>query len=383
MNPYYESLLNPMTVMGVRIPDDSTTNTVTFSIIKRFPLTVNANGVAACIIGEAFNTGTPAGFMIPNPSSNSIGGTVGQYVVGFQNHTGATAGSLFSNATTTSGSPPITLEQWNSTSDSVPNLVATARLVSAGFSARSTVSDMNNSGLYAAAFLPKGYVRALGTVGGLDLSACSIDAILAAPGSITEPVNSGKGVSLTYQPLDETCRMYVDLDVAADTLSDAVSEELYMPGGFVCAVTGAYATSTIQCVLVLNYEGTPLHNTLIFQNSVDTAVDDPIAIAETMNRISSDDTARAGTHGFEGLHSTGYTVREMYHPIALRSGLHNGLAESSGMVIHSSPVRCHSSSKREKASTKVIKQDESMFSKLLKTVGNIAIDVAPKLLAAI
>lgn len=368
MNPYYLTLDEPAIYMGVRIPDDSDLNTVTFSLVKRITLTVSSNGVASLLLGQCYSAGAPVGTLIPNPAVQTVGGG-GSYVVGYKNNSAATAGALFNTAAGAGGSTPITLDSWNGTAQGVPSLCVSARLVSAGCTFRSTASTISNEGLFTGAFLPKGYVYGQGS--SYYMAGLTSDLVAAIPDSIQVPVNSPDGMTLKYQPLDETCRTFVDLDIDP-TSTDIATQDLFNPGAFLFCATGASANTTIQVCLVMNFEGVPRYNTLVFQNALDSAPDDPIAVAEAMNKISEQETAVAGTEGFDGLHSETHQIKGMVHPMVKTMGLSSTDHEASGIAIHRSAIKCMPSRSMDHAMTKDFDQGMSMFEQLANMVTSMA-----------
>jgi hypothetical protein len=380
MNPYYQTLDKPNEYMGVRIPDDCTIKTSTFTIVKRFAVTVTSSGVAACLIGQGQATSSDSyeSYLVPNPAVSSIGVTVpNSYVLGFTNHTAATSAALFSVATDASGSPQLSLAQWNAGSDSVPDLVGQARLVSGSLSARSTVSKMNNSGIFTAAFLPKGFVHANPSY---VLSTLTADLVAELPGSFQMPVSEEKGFEIKYRPIDSTCVTYCDLGLDPSTLAVTI-QDLYNPGAFLWCVTGAEAGSVIQCSLTLNYEGIPRANTLVFQNAVDSAKSDPIAMAEAYNAVADAPQVSEGTDLTDSLHSSELNYSGMVHPIISNMAL--GRVGASAMKIHESPVRCYCDKGLGKSRVQKVSQDETMFDKLAGLVGNLATTVGPELVAGL
>lgn len=374
-NPYFQTLDRPAEVLGVRIPDDCTIKTATFTCVKRFQCTVTSGGVAACLIGQVYD-GNPYGYIIPNPASSTVGGTATTYVVGVKNHATATATTLFSNLATTAGSPPIVLDQWASTNMAVPNLISNVRLVSGMISAKSTVATMSNSGIYTAGFLPKGYMGSIPS-GGSNIGTISADFVAAVPGSVQEQVSTGKGVMIKYQPTDSTCTTYVDTTRDPSSLSSA-DQDLSNPGAFLWCVTGAAAGSIIQCTLVLNYEGVPRTGNLAYTNELGSAISDPIAIAEAGNSIRDRPTASPGSDITDSLHSSEFASSGIAHPLIAKQGLVNA-RQGGFLAVHSGPMecRCYPGGGGD---MQPIKQDESLFDSAAGILGSLVKSIGPKLL---
>lgn len=379
MNLYYQTLAHPAETVGVRIPDDYSNDTVTFSLIKRFILTVNSNGVAAVAIGEAVFGNTVDGFFIPNITSSAVGNTSAtDHIIGYTNHTAATTSALFSSNTTAgTGSPPLKFTQWTSAGNSVDSLCTDVRLVSAGLSCRSTVGDLNNQGLYNAVSLPRGYLYD----NGYTLEGVGVSNIQAMDGVISVPVNTNKGIELTYQPDDEICLTWAPL-LRAPTQSNPNDRGMYAPGGFLVCVSGAYATSTIQCTLVCNYEGIPISDQLIFQNAMASVPDDPIAIAEAFNERESDDLAKEGTSGYDGLHTESFrSAKHASHALTYLAALQDS-PETDGIAVHGPRVLNFKNKKSKGAKVKEKAQDETMFSQIARIAIGAAERAAPEMLSA-
>jgi hypothetical protein len=382
-NLYYQTLSKPSEIGGVRIPDDYDHETVTFTIVDRITLTVTAGGVAAICVGEAVMGGTVDGFFVPNATNSlvGVGGGGVSHVVGYKNHTTATSAVLFSNAATTSGSPPVQFAAWNDNNTTVDDLLVEARLVSAGMSARSTVGDLNNQGLLYAASLPRGYNY--GYSGAMSLEVLTIDQVLAIPGVIVAPINTNEGVSMTYQPTDEVCLEFSTLQRIPDG-TDPMDIGTYAPGSFLIAATGAYPTSTIEVTLVCNYEGVPKLNQLIFQNLAAAPIDDPIAIAEANNARMGDDLAKEGVKGFEGLHTENFAGKKaLTHPLVHVTEL-GSKPTGGGIHIHGYGATKFGSKKSKNAGNmREVDQTESMFSKIANLALGAAAQAAPKLIASL
>lgn len=290
INPYYDTLAHPTRVLGVRIPDENSQSTCTFTLVARYALTVNSNGVAAILIGKA---GSARSGMVPFGEEVGTGkAPTTKFVVGFTNHAAASTAALFSDTVTT-GSAPIQFPNWTQADDPIPSLFQSARLVSAGFSCFSSAAPLDLSGMYVAASLP----RTLMT--NYALSSITLDMVQSLPGALQYPLNDGKGVSMTYSPVDGDCLVFTGIDghgtITEDTMSD--------PGQFIMAVSGATANSVIYCTYVGNYEAIPRATTLSFFNS-DSAPDDPIAVAEAFNMRAEDKLVFNSTGDYNGIQAS-------------------------------------------------------------------------------
>jgi len=321
-NPYYATLHDPFNVGGVRIPDSVNYPSATFSIIKRVTLTASSSGgVAALAIGWFVATGMTqnGGFLVPvnfSPDENAP-----FYIIGQKSYAaGASLTDIFGIGATgyPIASQALTLEQWREGTLTVPGLFNQVRLVSAGVAVNSTAAVTDLSGVWRCAFAPPGYYKNRDAT----VNAMSFDEIGALPGSVEAPVNTGKGVTVTYNPLDLSSLNYCQINGLDNGSIDVEHADL---GTLFVAGAGLGAGSSVIATIVLNYEGIPASNTMGFIQTT-PSIDDPLMIASALNRREDEPQAFGGTaeatrteHATHPLHLDHDGEKVAHLPTTLRS----------------------------------------------------------------
>jgi hypothetical protein len=274
MSPYLESLIDPFNKKGARIPDLQCYPSSTFQLIKKFDLTVNAQGIAFAILGTGNSSANSAdvnllkfdtGNLVPAVDANPTN----SYIVGIVSSPTSTDTDLL--AGTYSQTTAFTLDKWNSTDLTIPNLYSLARFVSGGITAEFTGTGLTSQGKYLAGFVPKRELHRY-LSGTLGVDARLTTAKLATiPGSIYDSVNKLEGICQTWKPVDEYDWLYrvVDANDELDFNAD-ISNGL---GQMVALVTGGAPGTSISFVCCFNYEAIPISSQAALLNPLASYVD--------------------------------------------------------------------------------------------------------------
>lgn len=284
-NPYYATLKDPFNVQGVRIPDSINYPSATFSITKRVGITVPASGIAGIALGWYAISGDTnnSAHLVPVPNNTSSR----SYAVGMVSGTGTTLNDVFGTVAGSAGTL-LLLDQWQTGALTVPGLYSKVRLVSAGCAINSTASVTNLQGLWRAAFAPPNYY--FDRVGS-GANTVTFDAIGSIPGSVEVPVNTGKGVTVTYSPMDLDNLTYVHTGYNANGVYDVLEADV---GSMFLVGSGLAASTALTVLITLNFEGIPQSNALNFIQ-VQPSFDDPLMLASALNKREEDFTAEPGT----------------------------------------------------------------------------------------
>lgn len=251
MNPWLNTLANPFDIHGVRVPDDITAESCTFSIWDHRQLQTNSNGIVSLCYGCANSTmpASPKGGLVPmltNPSTDS-------YAVGcFNNNAALTTTNIFGNSGLTSPTT-ITFPQWNSISTTVPKLFSQVRLVSVGVSIQFTGNLLNAQGTITLVSAPRRWLREFPgqnfNIGGITLAT-----LQSHPSVQILSIPKYMGGSVVWKPIDEFSYKYSDTQHIIDTASEEYPDEC-LGGELYVVVSGAVANQTFQVDACFNYEG--------------------------------------------------------------------------------------------------------------------------------
>ncbi len=296
MNPYLQTLLDPFNIGGVRIPDMNIYPSGTFQIVDRRTLTVNSSGV--CAIAYGFYTVASSAAQGGSLTPVNISGSGSQpYCVGMTSVAATASTSDLFN-----GASPVFLSGWGSNADIVPSFYTKARLVSAGLVVQYLGAPLNAKGKMSFAFAPRNALRTYSQSG------LSVSRLLSVPGARIVPVNTLMSPMVLYQPQDGVSLEYVDLTSTSVATNSSVWDtdanlRAAVGGEMVVALDGCVAADTVQCTLVLNYEGIPRTNAL---NIVSTqqSPNDPISLNHAFNFIQDAPKAIATT-SVDASNSTG------------------------------------------------------------------------------
>lgn len=363
-NSYYQTLKNPAKTMGVKIPDDETSQSCAFSLVSPRNITVEPSGVAGVILGYSGTLASPRAGLIPEDIFVGIdGNNTDKFALGFTTYQDSTTISLFSQSLTAGeGSDAIIQTAWSVDDPAVPGTFDQVRLVSMGMSFESTAAVTDQKGFFIAASLPRQFLD------NVSLNAISANLIENFPGAIRVPLNTGKGVTVTYNPTDNQSFEYVRTDLSEHDI-------LSQPGILIIVAVGCEPGTEMLCTIVANYEGIPKSNNLSFVQS-EASIADPDALADAMNRRSVDEFAEEGTEGINGLKSSAHPMYEStvhanrVGSLAIHDGPFTMMKTGKGKSNYS--MRPHTKSK-----------GRTLLSQLASTVLPIVKAVAPALLAAI
>jgi hypothetical protein len=226
---YYKTLDQPFKINGVKIPDESTYPSSTFTISYKFTQTAIAAGAPA--------TGNFLGFMIDGYQG---GGMLRQA----NTYTGVATGwgTFGAGADPTRGPLP----NWAD----VISVYQEVRVVSAGMSVKPSMSSLSDQGTMYAVSIP---------AKARDFSADTIYQTNASYGkgytSVSCPVKDG-GACICYRPTDPRNFIYSDPNKVLP------SGDIEYLGGVVFAVFGCASGATFDFRIDVNYEGIPRYNTI-------------------------------------------------------------------------------------------------------------------------
>lgn len=240
INPYAQTLEDPWAVTGVKIPDNCTYPSASFSIVDKRVAAVNASGMAVVAYGMSSSASAP-GTLVP------FALTGGLYLAGYMSGSGSVSSDVFNSV----GASSLQFSAWNATSASVPSLFSMVRLVSAGVSVTVSGSLNTSQGKMVAAFFPGSQLIREQS------GAITLSRLLLQPGCQELNVNTGKAIKLRYRPVDPRVWGYsFPLAVAANTTTDME----YYPGTLVVLVTGATTGVNLEVTFQGNYEGVPVNS---------------------------------------------------------------------------------------------------------------------------
>lgn len=261
-NPYLQAIEDPFRFCGAKIPDLVTTPSCCFSLLDRRTLATNAGGLCMIAYGCGLD-GAAKGSLIPmDPNYNF--GTVSNGTL--------TINDLFN------GGGSFTVTSWNSANATVPANFTYARLVSAAvtFSFLGTITS--TAGKISAAFFPKGKLESLRGSGALTL-----DQLESQPDAIIIPINQLKQVTLRYRPQDNSVLQYATTNASSSAINPTV-DGTYMPGTFICVVSGASASGlNLQAVGQFNYEAIVKDNKFAPVFCASQSISDPLALSHAYN----------------------------------------------------------------------------------------------------
>ena len=279
-DPWINAIANPFGVRGVKIPDDVTTASTTFSIETHFQVTSNANGVCTVCIGCANSAmpSAPKGSMVPmllNPSTDS-------YAIGcFNNNAALTTANLFGNSGATS-STSITLPQWNSVTTTVPKVFSQVRLVACGASIQFTGNLLNAQGTFTLVSAPRRWMREF-TGQNWNIGGITLAQLQTHPSVQILSIPKYMGAMTVWKPIDEFSYKYTDTQHVVDIGTEEFPDES-LGGELYLVVTGAVANQAFQVDVVLNYEGIPSTNQLdLVQPTISKC--DYLSMEHTLNKL--------------------------------------------------------------------------------------------------
>lgn len=268
VNAYADSLLDPVSNPGVRIPDFNAVPSATFTLVDRRTVTVPANPSNVCICyGNDVAAGTTHGVSLV-PTINSATGVTN---VGFIAATTATTVGAITN-----GASLIQLEKWTTGSDTVPTIYTHARLVSAAMTVTALGALSTTQGKFSGAFYPKAALNDnFGQVGQ------TLTMVEETPGSSIVPVNKEQGITVLYKPTDMDTLEFIDLS-SVDLAP--IEAPWAFPGAFLVFASGLTPGVVLQVSTVLNYEALVAQNSESFgMENVSPSPVDPIALAAGFN----------------------------------------------------------------------------------------------------
>jgi len=289
-SPYFQTLLSPARIQGVKIPDATTTPSDTTCLETRAVLTpVTDSGNAKVVAGVAVNVG----------SLTNVGDI---YTIT------ASASDVY---TWSGGAHP--------SAASMATIATMARPVSASLSLTCTAAEANDAGRFIACFVPGGSPQILVNVG-VPTVPTTPALILATPAVTTVPVNK-KLVECRYTPSDAIAQSYSGVRSAQasapvrTTGATTISTSQY---GWLIIIAESLSGVTVglEYQLFENMEFIP-SNTTVSLTAAATSYSDPIENALVSNAISDirdinilqslDDTLGGGQENWvpSNLRSTG------------------------------------------------------------------------------
>jgi len=342
LDPYYQTLVNPFEVHGVKIPDLEGAPSGVVTLMNRMTITVGGNGVAGAAFGVIGATGyEAAGSLVPLKFVQFTGSTGAVQakpppptgpkgvlcptqpkvraaanpspmpaVVSYDRAWDQAVGFLVEDAsdifTAAQGSGlgdanALRFSNWTNDGDgstfghsAMTDLYTRARLVSFGAQVQFLGNYTQASGRIVAASVGRQSVnRAF-------LPTLTADDIALLPGARVVPVNQLGGASVVYRPTDNRSFQYTDLDQyyfgdialpMVDARSfwndnvEALGGELYL------IITGATAGSTFELTWVGNYE-VGARTGAISMSAMTPSPSDPIALGHIMNRLQYESPAK-------------------------------------------------------------------------------------------
>ncbi len=277
LSAYEATLLDPFNVHAVKIPDFNTTPSFPVTVVQRYNLTVNAQGVTGIALGifcpPTITTSNIAGLI---PLLNS--GTVAYRAIGCTPASSATSSTVFSTASTGIGLTCFPPAGTTPTQD-IGSIATHVRLASLGLSIVYTGTPLDAKGSIAIASVQRQYAEDV--LNFPVVNQIGADDIMAMPGSSVVPVNHLEGASAVYKPQDFTQHVYVELAKSygggnTGTVTTGPSDygiDISQLGQLYIACTGCTADATFVATLVANYECLPKLNTMNIVNVAPSPAD--------------------------------------------------------------------------------------------------------------
>jgi len=243
LNPYLETILDPFSIYGVKIPDFNMAPSVTFTTVDRFNGTANATFCCGAFVQCGLFDGAYA--------TNGAGATSLAYTW-----------NAFVNL---ASAPTVTNQTFNG-----------VRLVSAGLAASYEGTTLSDSGRFICGFVPRQTGLAL------------------PPASMTEASSSAQVQALpmarkyaqaVYFPQDPSSLLYQPPGATSGSTFGQQAQ------GYIFIMSdGMVAGQVIQYTLVCNWEATPQNSTLSWLSPTHSP-SDPLALSHASNVISNSNPA--------------------------------------------------------------------------------------------
>lgn len=379
-SPYWETLCEPESVHGARIPDVSFQESGTMTTEFRYSFTVGTPTSGTTATGFYLGGASSTRHTTLIPKNEAWGGANDSSTPGVM---GCIVGSA-SNAAdpfndTLSGVSSVTPIQFPAYT-AMRGITDQCRLVSMSVDVQCGAAPLNQSGFYIAGVLPSCYHN-----DDLTWNNESSDSLKTKYQSLVVPVADG-GVRLRYQPTDLAAFDYTRLDLTHNDVDYA--PESRDVAEFFVVVEGAAVGATFIATVVMNWEYLPLDNTLMV--GIEPSTVDYATLEYALNSLAKIETASAssGHDAHEALASSSASSSSVLSVGASRSSPSGGV-----LVLHSKPVsrlvgRASAKGRRKRPQKPAysVKSDSSSASTLDK-MGSMLISlaekVAPAILAAI
>lgn len=359
INPYLQTLLDPYNCTGVRIPFGDIMSTV-FQIRVRWLFETDAQGNMFVALGQSRSieeTSTPgieaasygnACSFIPNTLRTktrfawpSVGDSDFDWHVGTWTGNGTGDGTgvdltdLFKVTHNTGPDNDVVafnnlqLPNWDSSSQTVPNTFAQARLVSAGVVATPVGTLVQSKGMMILNYIPADQY-------GSGEDAKSFDGIsqndmLAAPYSCVIPMNKVESGSILYRPIDYGEFNYVNLGTSAEHNDVQVTDET-SPGGFWILLSGCEANMTVVVDAVFNYEAIAQNNT--FMPGAAAPCADDMAIEHAEEVLSRTPSCFIGSRMVDKSYSGQFQPQTTVNGVRME----HAFRHTEGVALHANPT---------------------------------------------
>jgi len=317
INPYFATLVDPVMVRGVRIPDEVTMPSATFSLVikgdfSNGPGPAPYNPVATITIGGSIwggwvpSSGNPLAYQsMLCPTQVQLSSGTGTTFVAATNSwlLGATACGADVDVLSGYGATGVPIIPSGFVSGgqigAIPNTFTQLRLVSAALIVACENAVTETSGRFVAVSLPRRATRTN--------SATTLAQLEDSPEAASVPINLCKPINVVYQPQDGLSQTYSSLYSAraptaglafpgpggypstatwnsaaagAGAMSTDDDMDLHAPGELWVVAAGLPTDTamTFQYTIVLNYEGIPNESSTFLLNTA-VSKDDPLSLA--------------------------------------------------------------------------------------------------------
>lgn len=266
-SPYYKTLEDPFRFNGVKIPDDSTYPTSTFSVSFKRQLSANQYaGGSGYYVGYMVNSWQPYGCM--------------NYLSAWD---GTPTGTMTWTSDPAGGTPIVSdggpVHNW----DEISQLYREGRIVSAGMTVMPAMSSLSDKGVEYAVNIP---VMERDYTAKTDADFNTLSGIQNAFTSIQCPVRDG-GACVCYRPCDPRSFTYTDWQ------NPTTGEPNLYYGGAIFIADGVENAATFEVTIVLNFEAIP-NNSSFSLVSPSPSPRDTMEMDHALNAIQAKPAVESG-----------------------------------------------------------------------------------------
>lgn len=281
-NDYYDTLVHPESVVGVKIPTDDRLVTGVDHIVQPVFAEVSSGGVCGIILGGGFNGCYTS--LIPSETQCLFGnGTTQDMVIGGVTGSSTLASAPFNTAATSAGVTPV---RASGTSIGLfEQTMQGCRLVSMSLAAYSAASFDQMQGFVASGSFPKGAFES-NPIQNQDVTTLVSNAWVKS-----DTISNGPR-RCVYAPTDNTCFQYLDVERVYTSAHDANDQDV---GGLMILFFDADPGTPILFIITYNYEFTPATGT--FQTGLSRSIVDQDALDMALNKISVSQLTTQAEHG--------------------------------------------------------------------------------------